>query len=253
MCAVRSSCSGISYTLYAAGFLHAYHTQHTGVSRFQWTTFASVEPINLPSLEVQRRLRQGILSPFDVSIENNLRRVRILERAARLVYREWFVEVRAPMEPAARRLLRECLEVNPKVVVPREGEKPFVPMGALSNHSMLIGNVEQRTGNSGSKFTNGDTLFARITPCLENGKTGFVQFLPDARSVAFGSTEFIVLRSRTLTPEFVYLLARTDEFRARRSRAWQVRAAGNVCRSGASTACRWYSLLQISSRGSPRS
>jgi len=72
---------------------------------------------------------------------------------------------------------------------------------------MLITDIESRDGNSGSKFQNGDTLFARITPCLENGKTGFVQFLPDARAVACGSTEFIVLRTRTLTPEFVYLLA----------------------------------------------
>jgi type I restriction enzyme, S subunit len=78
---------------------------------------------------------------------------------------------------------------------------------------MLITEIECRDGNSGAKFQNGDTLFARITPCLENGKTGFVQFLPDANSVACGSTEFIVLRSRTLTPEFVYCLARSDEFR----------------------------------------
>jgi len=48
---------------------------------------------------------------------------------------------------------------------------------------------------------------------LENGKTGFVQFLSGANAVAFGSTEFIVLRSRTLTAEFVYCLARSDEFR----------------------------------------
>ena len=86
-------------------------------------------------------------------------------------------------------------------------------MGCLSNDSMLISDIESRVGNSGAKFQNGDTLFARITPCLENGKTAFVQFLPNADSVAFGSTEFIVLRSRTLTPEFVYLLARSDEFR----------------------------------------
>jgi type I restriction enzyme S subunit len=78
---------------------------------------------------------------------------------------------------------------------------------------MLISDIESRTGNSGAKFQNGDTLFARITPCLENGKTSFVQFLPDADAVAFGSTEFIVLRSHTLTPEFVYCLARSDEFR----------------------------------------
>ena len=48
---------------------------------------------------------------------------------------------------------------------------------------------------------------------LENGKTGFVQFLPSASSVAFGSTEFIVLRSRRLCPEYVYLMARSNEFR----------------------------------------
>ena len=86
-------------------------------------------------------------------------------------------------------------------------------MGCLSNDSMLITDVESRAGNSGAKFQNGDMLFARITPCLENGKTGFVQFLPDPKAVGFGSTEFIVLRSRTLTPEFVYLLARSDDFR----------------------------------------
>ncbi len=56
-------------------------------------------------------------------------------------------------------------------------------------------------------------LFARITPCLENGRTGYVQFLPDAETTAFGSTEFIVLRSRTLCPEYVYLMARPNEFR----------------------------------------
>ncbi len=86
-------------------------------------------------------------------------------------------------------------------------------MGSLSNVSMHISNIEIREGNSGAKFQNGDTLFARITPCLENGKTGFVQFLPDSHSVGFGSTEFIVLRSHSLTPEFVYLLARSNEFR----------------------------------------
>ncbi|MCX7038019.1 MAG: restriction endonuclease subunit S, partial [Spirochaetes bacterium] len=107
----------------------------------------------------------------------------------------------------------ECVDINPRVVVPRDGEKPFVPMGCLSSDSMLIADIKSREGNSGAKFQNGDTLFARITPCLENGKTGFVQFLPDAQAVGFGSTEFIVLRSRTLTPEFVYCLARSDEFR----------------------------------------
>ena len=86
-------------------------------------------------------------------------------------------------------------------------------MGCLSENTMNVQTIEYREGNSGSKFQNGDTLFARITPCLENGKTVFIQFLPTDSDIAFGSTEFIVLRSRTLTPEFVYLLSRTDSFR----------------------------------------
>lgn len=177
----------------------------------------------VPPLPVQRRIA-GILSAYDELIENSQRRIRILEAMARALYREWFVHFRFPGHDAPSSLgdipqgwelktLPECVDINPRIVVPREGEKPFVPMGCLSNNSMLISNIEFRAGNSGAKFQNGDTLFARITPCLENGKTGFVQFLPDAQSVSFGSTEYIVLRSRTLTPEFVYLLARSDEFR----------------------------------------
>lgn len=69
-----------------------------------------------------------------------------------------------------------------------------------------------RDGRSGSKFQNGDTLLARITPCLENGKTGFVNFMATGEA-GRGSTEFIVLRSKRVTPEFVYCLARTYHFR----------------------------------------
>jgi type I restriction enzyme S subunit len=85
-------------------------------------------------------------------------------------------------------------------------------MADLPTNSMVIQNSILREGRSGSKFMNGDTLLARITPCLENGKTAFVQFLAEGE-VARGSTEFIVLRSRRLTPEFVYCLARTYKFR----------------------------------------
>jgi len=178
-------------------------------------------------LPIQQRIA-GILSAYDDLIENSQRRIKILESMARALYREWFVHFRFPGHENHPRVasplgeipqgwevkrITNAVQVNPRVVVPRVGEKPFVPMGCLSNDSMLITDIESRDGNSGAKFQNGDTLFARITPCLENGKTGYVQFLPDASSVAFGSTEFIVLRSVSLTPEFVYCLARSDEFR----------------------------------------
>jgi type I restriction enzyme S subunit len=190
------------------------------------TTIENFE-VPQPPLPVQQGV-SGILSAYDDLTENSLRRVRILEAMARALYREWFVHFRYPGHekfplvasclgeiPESWQIKRvpECVYVNPRVIVPRNGEKPFVPMSCLSNDSMLISDIESRDGNSGAKFQNGDTLFARITPCLENGKTGFVQFMPDADAVACGSTEFIVLRSRTLTPEFVYCLARSDDFR----------------------------------------
>jgi len=196
--------------------------RHTSPSRI-----AEVN-VTVPPLPEQHRIA-GILSAYDELIENSERRIKILEEMARSLYREWFVNFRYPGHEKSKlvpsplgtipqgwelRRIPECVKINPRVVVPREGAKPFLPMGSLSNDSMLITGIESREGNSGTKFQNGDTLFARITPCLENGKTGFVQFLSSANSVAFGSTEFIVLRSHTLTPEYVYCLARSDEFRA---------------------------------------
>lgn len=196
------------------------------VDRIPLTTFPNF-PVSAPPLHIQRRIA-NILSAYDELIENYRRRIRILEDMARSLYCEWFVHFRYPghesipltgslfgpipqgweVKPAP-----DCIDINPRITVPRDGEKPFVPMGCLSNDSMLISDIKSRSGNSGTKFQNGDTLFARITPCLENGKTGYVQFLSSSRDVAFGSTEFIVFRSRTLTPEFVYCLARSDEFR----------------------------------------
>lgn len=184
-------------------------------------------PVRFPGLRLQQNIA-GVLSAYDELIENNTRRIAILEDMARCIYEEWFVRFRFPGHEDVRIVeselgfvpegwpvvsASEAMNINPSTRVPRDGLKPFLAMNCLSDGSMLIENPGEREGNSGSKFRNGDTLFARITPCLENGKTGFVQFLPNDDAVAFGSTEFIVLRSRTLTPEFVYLLARSDSFR----------------------------------------
>ena len=63
------------------------------------------------------------------------------------------------------------------------------------------------------RFTNGDTLVARITPCLENGKTAYVDFLQRGE-VGWGSTEYIVMRPMPPLPnEFAYYLARSTRFR----------------------------------------
>ncbi|MEI7899757.1 MAG: restriction endonuclease subunit S [bacterium] len=81
--------------LYASGLMHAYHTQHTGVARFQWTTFSEREPLELPPLPVQQRIA-GILSAYDELMENSQRRIKILESMVRTLYREWFVHFKFP-------------------------------------------------------------------------------------------------------------------------------------------------------------
>ena len=180
--------------------------------------------VHFPPIAEQRRI-VSILSAYDDLIENNRRRIALLEAAARLLYREWFVHFRFPGHEHVKIIdglpeQWECLpasvafEVNPKTERNDEGTITYVPMAALSELGMTIDRtpIEPRRKSTGVRFRNGDTLLARITPSLENGKTGFVQFLRD-KEVACGSTEFIVLRGHRVSNCFVYLTARQSNFR----------------------------------------
>lgn len=194
--------------------------------------------ILVPPMPVQHKIA-SILSAYDDLIENNNRRIKILEEMAQAIYKEWFVNFRFPGHEKVKMVSpsplgrgggegvnnigmisegwevvksSDAVEITPSIRVDKNKSKPYVDMGGLSETSMIIESKGQRTGGNGSKYVNGDTLFARITPCLENGKTGFVQFLDEGEE-GIGSTEFIVLRSKSLCPEFVYLLARSEDFR----------------------------------------
>ncbi len=178
--------------------------------------------VRCPDTNSQQRIAD-ILSAYDNLIENNRRRMALLEDAARQLYREWFVRLRFPghehtliINGVPKRWERvptpDAIEVNPTTRLSDEAEHWSVEMADLPTDSMVIQQATKREGRSGSKFRNGDTLFARITPCLENGKTAFVDFLENGEA-ARGSTEFIVLRAKRLTPEYVYCLARTHDFR----------------------------------------
>lgn len=109
--------------------------------------------------------------------------------------------------------LSESIEVNPTRSL-RKGEiAPYLDMANMPTYGHTPDNVNIRPSGSGMRFMNGDTLVARITPCLENGKTAFVDFLADGQ-VGWGSTEYIVLCPKyPLPPEFGYCLARSPEFR----------------------------------------
>lgn len=102
----------------------------------------------------------------------------------------------------------EAFEINPKVSIKRSTEVPFISMDRLEPGHRDVDAAETRSYSSGSKFEPGDTLMARITPCLENGK--IARYLPKGDPMpAAGSTEFIVLRGRPgiTKTEFAYYFA----------------------------------------------
>ena len=180
--------------------------------------------IAVPQMDIQTRIVNA-LSAYDSLIENNQKQIKLLEEAAQRLYREWFVDLRFPGYettpvvdgvPEGWELCRvgDVIEFNPKVPLNKERLKQSVPMSALSTTSMVLDADEFTTtfSNSGSKFQNGDTLLARITPCLENGKTAFATGIENDEG-AVGSTEFIVMRSKGINPYMVYLLARDNSFR----------------------------------------
>lgn len=108
----------------------------------------------------------------------------------------------------------DLAEINPSVPIRKGDIRPFIDMSALPQHARDVSELGERefTG-SGSRFQNGDTLIARITPCLENGKGALVHSLPEGVP-GFGSTEFIVARARSERDmRFVYYLTRSQQFR----------------------------------------
>ena len=108
----------------------------------------------------------------------------------------------------------DFIEFNPRLSIKRGAMATKVAMDKLQPFTKKIPATEQAEFAGGSKFCNGDTIMARITPCLENGKTAYVDILADGE-VAFGSTEFIVMRARAgiSDPQFVYYLATSPAFR----------------------------------------
>ena len=109
--------------------------------------------------------------------------------------------------------LPEVIEVNPPRSLRRREVAPYLDMANMPTRGHVPDTVIDRPFGSGMRFTNGDTLVARITPCLENGKTAYVDFLlPD--QIGWGSTEYIVMRSIPPLPnEFAYCLACSARFR----------------------------------------
>jgi type I restriction enzyme S subunit len=226
------------------------NTSQVGVpSIAQPVTYLRTVEIPLPPLPEQRAIAH-ILGTLDDKIELNRRMSETLEVMARALFKSWFVDfgpVRAKLKGRWRRgeslpglpahfydlfpdrlvdselgeipegwgvaPLTEIVDVNPTRSLHKGQIAPYLDMANMPTRGHVPTDVVNREFGSGMRFVNGDTLLARITPCLENGKTAFVDFLGEGQ-VGWGSTEYIVLRPKPPLPEeYAYCLARSDVFR----------------------------------------
>jgi type I restriction enzyme S subunit len=182
----------------------------SGRQRVPRETFDSLE-LDLPPLPTQRRIAD-ILSALDEKIELNRQTNATLEAIAQAIFKEWFVE----NEDADKWdviPLSKIISLNPPRPLRNGNIAPYLDMANMPTKGHRAIEWRDRPFGSGTKFINGDTLLARITPCLENGKTAFVDFLEDGQT-GWGSTEYIVFRPKPpLPPEYGYYLARTEDLR----------------------------------------
>lgn len=168
------------------------------------------EMILLPDPTEQRAIA-GVLSSLDDKVDLLHRQNKTLEAMAQTLFRQWFVEDIGNNKKSIP--VSEIIEFNPSRKLNKGAPAPYLEMSELSVSTFMPSSWFTREFSSGTKFVNGDTLLARITPCLENGKTAFVTFL-DEGQVAWGSTEYIIMRPREgIHPLFAYTLARNQDFR----------------------------------------
>lgn len=162
--------------------------------------------IPLPDEFTQRKIA-AILASMDEKIETNQKINDNLQQQAFAFFDRLMIE--ADNDDCT---VSDYADLNPRRVLAKHQIARSIDMSQLSTSGAFPSGWEMKPFNGGMRFTNGDTLLARITPCLENGKTAFIDFL-DEGEVAFGSTEYIVLAPRKNVPsEMLYCLARYPAF-----------------------------------------
>ena len=163
--------------------------------------------ISLPSLGEQRRI-VDILIAIDRKIEINKRINDNLEQQAQAA----FNNIIAQYSECETINLSEIAVLNPKRAIAKGTLARSIEMAQLPTSGSFPAGWDMKEYNGGMKFQNGDTLMARITPCLENGKVAYINFLEE-NEVAFGSTEYIVIASKgAIAPEVFYFLTRHNDF-----------------------------------------
>lgn len=163
-------------------------------------------PVAVPDLQIQKMV-SNILSTIDNKIELNNKINANLQQQAFCIFEKLLTEVSGESI-----LVSDIADLNPKRALTKNQIAKCIDMAQLSTSGAFPDGWVDKPFKGGMRFANGDTLLARITPCLENGKTAFIDFLNEGE-VAFGSTEYIVLSPKEgIPPEFLYCLARYPAF-----------------------------------------
>ena len=167
----------------------------------------SKQIVRLQSIEYQKQV-SCILESLDNKMEVNRRINDNLEKQGQALFEEY---VMVPKKPRTQ-LLSDYALINPTRTIVKGREARCIDMSSLPTKGPFPSDWIFKEYNGGMKFKNGDTIMARITPCLENGKTAYINFLNEDE-VAFGSTEYIVLSAQKgICSELFYFLARNNDF-----------------------------------------
>ena len=194
----------------------------------------------LPDYKEQKKAGDFLYS-INTKIELNNRINAELEAMAKTLYDYWFVQfdfpyvtssgVEKPYKTSGGKMvwneelkreipegwesgeLKDLFNLNPTLSIKKGAVSSYIDMNALPTDGYMTKAVQEKEFSGGVKFQNGDIIVARITPCLENGKTGLITLLEEDE-IGFGSTEFIVLRGKNMTLScFGAFLSRSELFR----------------------------------------
>lgn len=174
---------------------------------FGWGEMCDIE-LPIPSIEKQQEIVKEFQTVVDrIGLNEQLNKK--LEEAVQDVYKKYFVD----LDTSSRAPLGKLVSFNPKHTIKKGEPTPYIEMADVREDALNVRGFRNREFTAGSKFMNDDVLLARITPCLENGKTAFVNCLGN-EEIGFGSTEFIVMRAKeNVSPYWVYCTAREGHFR----------------------------------------
>lgn len=168
--------------------------------------YISAFKVSAPDRDRQDRI-VDVLGSLDDKITANHHILKIVDETIQVAWRH------ATADSSAYVKLEEVIDINPRTVAPKGATLKTLEMKNLPEVGFSVDDWIDREAKSGSRYQNGDTLLARITPCFENGKCGYVDFL-ETGAVGAGSTEFIVLRPQQGVPSAVpYVIARSADFR----------------------------------------